>query len=99
VVKFAFKDKKLERLFLQGEGAELLPENVVRRFLFVMEFIRDAQDERIFYMAKSFQTEKLHGDRTGQFSVRLNKQFRLCFEIHKDQNGNIIYILEIVDYH
>ena len=98
-MKFAFKDRKLEALFLRGEGAELLPENVVRRFLFVMEIIVDAPDERIFYAAKSFQTEKLRGDRAGQFGIRLNKQFRLCFEIHKDQNGNIIYILEIVDYH
>jgi toxin HigB-1 len=98
-VKFAFKDKKLEALFLQEEGAESLPENVYKRFRAFMQIIVDAQDERVFYTTKSLHTEKLLGDRLGQFSVRLNKQFRLCFEIHKDQNGNIVYILEIVDYH
>ncbi len=97
-MKFAFKDSKLEALFLRGEGIESLPEHVYKRFLFVMQNIVDASDERIFYQSKSLHTEKLVGDRVGQFSVRLNKQFRLCFEIHKDQNGNIVYILEIVDY-
>ena len=43
--------------------------------------------------------EKLTGDRKGQFSVGLNKQYRLCFEIQKDQAGNTILLLEIVDYH
>jgi toxin HigB-1 len=98
-VKFAFKDSKLEALFLREEGAELLPQNVYNRFRKLMQIIIAAPDERVFYAAKSLHTEKLHGDRAGQFSVRLNKQFRLCFEIHKDQNGNIVYILEIVDYH
>jgi toxin HigB-1 len=98
-VKFAFKDSKLEGIFLRGEGTQLLPENVIRRFLFVMDIIVEAQDKRVFYSSKGFQTEKLRGDRNGQFSIRLNKQFRLCFEIHKDQDGNIVYILEIVDYH
>lgn len=64
-----------------------------------MQIIVDAPDERVFYTTKSLHAEKLLGNRLGQFSVRLNKQFRLCFEIHKDSNGNIIYILEIVDYH
>jgi toxin HigB-1 len=98
-VKFTFKDRKLEDLYLSGEGAEILPEGVYRRFLIVMQIIATAQDERIFYAVKGLQTEKLSGNRVGQFSVRLNKQFRLCFEIHKDENGNIIYLLEIVDYH
>ncbi len=98
-MKFAFKDSKLEQLYSSGEGAESLPEGVYRRFLVVMQIISSASDERIFYAVKGLQTEKLIGDRAGQFSVRLNKQFRLCFEIHKDDNGNIVYILEIVDYH
>lgn len=39
--------------------------------------------------------EKLSGDRDGQYSIRINKQWRICFEW---QNG-IANKVEIVDYH
>ena len=39
--------------------------------------------------------EALKGDRKGQFSIRINDQWRLCFRF---QDGNA-YDVEIVDYH
>lgn len=39
--------------------------------------------------------EKLGGDRKGQWSIRINDQYRLCF---KFEEGNA-YAVEIVDYH
>jgi proteic killer suppression protein len=39
--------------------------------------------------------EALKGDRTGQHSIRINDQFRICF-IWKDNDA---YDVEIVDYH
>lgn len=39
--------------------------------------------------------EKLRGDRAGQYSIRINDQYRICF-IWKDNNADNI---EIVDYH
>jgi proteic killer suppression protein len=39
--------------------------------------------------------EKLVGDREGQFSIRINRQYRVCFEGHE---GNA-HSAEIVDYH
>jgi len=39
--------------------------------------------------------EKLHGDRQGQYSVRINDQFRICF-IWRGHDG---YEVEVVDYH
>jgi toxin HigB-1 len=39
--------------------------------------------------------EALKGDRKGQYSIRINDQYRLCF---KWQDGNAIDV-EIVDYH
>lgn len=43
----------------------------------------------------SNRLEKLKGDRKGQFSIRINKQFRICF----NWRGNDAYEVEIVDYH
>jgi proteic killer suppression protein len=42
-----------------------------------------------------FRLEKLKGDRHGQYGIRINQQYRVCFEWHE---GNA-YRAEIVDYH
>jgi proteic killer suppression protein len=41
--------------------------------------------------------EALKGDRQGQYSIRINDQWRICFEWPKDSPGPIK--VEIVDYH
>ncbi|SHK26536.1 proteic killer suppression protein [Roseomonas rosea] len=45
----------------------------------------------------SNRLEALRGDRAGQFSIRINQQWRICFEWPLDASGpsNV----EIVDYH
>jgi len=39
--------------------------------------------------------ESLHGDRVGQWSIRINEQWRLCFRFE----NSVAYDVEIVDYH
>ena len=39
--------------------------------------------------------EKLHDNREGQHSIRINDHWRICFEWHKNDAFNV----EIVDYH
>lgn len=39
--------------------------------------------------------EKLRGDRAGQHSIRINKQWRICFRWHEGNARDV----EIVDYH
>jgi toxin HigB-1 len=39
--------------------------------------------------------ERLRGRRTGQYSIRINDQWRICFDW---QNGNA-YNVEVIDYH
>jgi len=39
--------------------------------------------------------EPLKGDRAGQHSIRINNQYRICFEWKEDGAHNV----EIVDYH
>lgn len=39
--------------------------------------------------------EQLQGDRVGQYSIRINQQYRVCF-IWDDNNA---FNVEIVDYH
>jgi proteic killer suppression protein len=39
--------------------------------------------------------ERLSGDRNGQYSIRVNNQWRICFDFENGRAGNV----EIVDYH
>lgn len=46
-------------------------------------------------MPPSNQLEKLSGDRAGQWSIRINGQWRVCFRFE----GTDAFVVEIVDYH
>ena len=41
--------------------------------------------------------EKLRGDREGQYSIRINDQWRICFQWNDAEHG--AQAVEIVDYH
>ena len=46
---------------------------------------------------RSNRLEALHGDRRGQYSIRINSQWRICFEWRRGEPGPIN--VEITDYH
>jgi len=54
-----------------------------------------AQDIRTLSMLPGNKLERLKGDRKGQFGIRVNDQWRVCFEW---RDGHA-YEVEIVDYH
>ncbi len=58
----------------------------------ILEAAEYLEDLRI---PPSNHLEKLVGDREGQYSIRINNQWRICFRWH---NGDA-YDVEIVDYH
>lgn len=72
---------------------------VVRAYRRLLNFIRQATDERDLraYPGKHF--EKLDGDRSHQHSMKIDKKWRLVFEIRKGNPSNTIHVVEIVDYH
>ena len=45
---------------------------------------------------RSNRLEALKGDRQGQHSIRINRQWRVCFVWHEGQGATDV---EIVDYH
>jgi toxin HigB-1 len=64
-----------------------------------MWIIRNAVDERDLRELKSAHFEKLVGDREGQYSMRLNDQWRLILEIEGKAPKKKVTIVEIADYH
>jgi len=67
-------------------------ETVAMRKLAMLNRAATLKDLRI---PPNNRLEALHGDRTGQHSIRINDQFRVCFRFVA---GNA-FDVEIVDYH
>lgn len=90
----AFKDKETERVFA-GLFSRKLPQNIQRmaeRKLIMLHRSANLNDLRV---PPSNRLEALKGDRAGQHSIRINDQWRICFEWRADG----AYEVEIVDYH
>jgi proteic killer suppression protein len=73
--------------------------SIVKAYRKRMQLIRAARDERDFYALKSLHFEKLKGDREGQHSMRLNDQWRLILRLKKTDDGKVVVIISISDYH
>lgn len=58
-------------------------------------YLHDAEDLQDLLAPPGNRLEKLRGDRAGQHSIRINNQWRICFEWHQDRARKV----EIVDYH
>jgi len=67
-------------------------EKVSRRKLRQLEIAGSLADLRV---PPGNQLEALKGNRAGQFGIRINKQWRLCFEWVEGAAQNV----EMVDYH
>jgi proteic killer suppression protein len=89
-----FKNKETERLFARLPSKHF-PPNLYRaawKKLAILDAAEYIEDLRI---PPGNQLEKLSGDRQGEYSIRINNQWRVCFYWRQ---GNA-YDVEIADYH
>lgn len=89
-----FKDRDTERLFRREPVKRLGPDvqRVALRKLRMLDAATVLEDLRV---PPANRLEKLKGDRAGQFSIRVNEQWRVCFVW---RSGHALDV-EIVDYH
>lgn len=89
----SFKCKDTQALFETGQTRLFANfKSVAVRKLIMLESADELNDLR---SPPANHLEKLIGDREGQYSIRINDQYRLCF-IWGDDG---VYDVEIVDYH
>ena len=89
-----FKSKDTQRIF-RGEFVKGFDGQIQQRAREKLKYLDSAVDLRDLMIPPSNQLEALKGDRKGQYSIRINKQWRICF---KWADGDA-FELEIVDYH
>ena len=94
-----FKDSSLDRLETDANFSGGFGDGIVKAYRKAMQHIRAALDERTLYSRRSFKFEKLKGDREGQYSLRLNDQWRLIVELRGGNPQKTVHVIEIVDYH
>jgi proteic killer suppression protein len=90
----SFKCRETERIF-QGRFSRRLPRDIQRLAARKLEMLSAASQLKSLRIPPSNRLEKLKGDRSGQHSVRINNQWRICF-IWKNGDAHDV---EIVDYH
>ena len=90
----SFKDKETEKIF-NAQRSKKIPEIIQDRALRKLRSLHVATRLEQLGDFPGNNLESLIGDRKGQHSIRINKQFRICFTW---QDGNA-YDVEITDYH
>jgi proteic killer suppression protein len=91
--------KVLKRIDEEPDFDGGLAINLLKAFRMRMQAIRAASNENDLRALKSLRFEKLKGKRKHEYSIRLNDQFRLIFQIEKTSEGNRIVVRGIEDYH
>ena len=89
-----FTDKETAKLFA-GQFSRRLPQHIQRRAMMRLTQLNGAVTLEDLKIPPSNRLEQLLGDRKGQFSIRINQQYRVCFGW---KNGNA-HDVGIVDYH
>ena len=90
----SFKCKETRKIFYR-ERSKKFPQDIQRTAMKKLWMLDAAPDLESLKVPPSNRLEPLKGDRKGQYSIRINLQYRICF---RWDEGNALDV-EIVDYH
>jgi proteic killer suppression protein len=90
----SFRDRETAALFDRQRSAKL-PSGIQRTALRKLRMLHNSQSLQDLQASPANRLEKLSGDRRGQYSIRINDQWRICF-VWREGDA---YDVEIVDYH
>jgi proteic killer suppression protein len=87
-----FANKHTAEIWRTGQTRGAPPASVTKRKLAMLDSALALDDLKV---PPGNRLEKLRGDRQGQYSIRINDQYRVCFV----WRGTDAYDVEIADYH
>jgi proteic killer suppression protein len=90
----SFKDAEAAKIYAR-QRSKILPTDIQQVALRKMRMLNNAVILNDLRVPPANRLEKLSGNRAGQYSIRINDQWRLCFE---GRDGDA-YSVEIADYH
>jgi toxin HigB-1 len=89
-----FKDKETQKIF-ERQRSRKLPSDIQQVALRKLRMLNRAETLQDLRVPPANRLERLVGNRDGQYSIRINDQWRICFEWQDGDSLNV----EIVDYH
>ena len=89
-----FKDKETQKIF-ERQRSRKLPSEIQQVALRKLRMLNRAETLQDLRVPPANRLERLMGNRDGQYRIRINDQWRICFEW---QEGDALNV-EIVDYH
>lgn len=90
----SFADEETEKIF-RGCVSRKLPPDIQRTARRKLLYLDDADDLQDLRSPPGNRLELLRGNRTGQYSIRINEQWRICFY----WEGGKAQHVTIEDYH
>ncbi|MFZ5808962.1 MAG: type II toxin-antitoxin system RelE/ParE family toxin [Chloroflexota bacterium] len=90
----SFKDDETKKIY-QRQRSRKLPADIQQVALRKLRMINNAISINDLRVPPANRLEKLSGDRAGQWSIRINDQWRVCFR----WEGSDAHGVEITDYH
>jgi len=90
----SFKSDETEKIF-NREYSRRLPQDIQQIALRKLRMLNRAINLQDLRVPPANRLEKLKGKRVGQYSIRINDQWRVCFEWREGDAHNV----EIADYH
>lgn len=90
----SFADKETKKIY-SGRVSRRLPADIQRRALNKLRMLNISVNLEDLRIPPSNHLEALTGDRSGQHSIRINRQWRICF-VWKDGDAHEV---SITDYH
>jgi proteic killer suppression protein len=90
----SFKNKETKKVYSR-EGSNKLPRDIQQVALRKLRMINNAKTLNDLRIPTANRLEKLIGNREGQYSIRINDQWRICFTWQGGDASDV----EITDYH
>ena len=90
----SFGSKETEKVF-NRERSHKLPPNIQQVALRKLRMLNRAITLQDLRVPPANRLEKLSGDRAGKYSIRINDQWRICFDWEEGDAQNVV----IEDYH
>jgi proteic killer suppression protein len=90
----SFAYQETEKIF-SGQVSRKLPTTIQRAARRKLLYLEDADDLRDLRSPPGNRLEQFRGDRAGQYSIRINDQWRICFT----WQDNMAQQVRIEDYH
>ncbi len=91
----SFRDRRCERILSEEPPGGRFPANLLRRTFLQLQTLHKAKRLEDLRDPPGNRLEALSGDSAGQHSIRVNRQFRICFRWTPLGAADV----EFVDYH